>query len=476
MRQANLQKVAQERTDENAVQFDQNIRYSREKVWPFWYGFIPRLFLNESTFRGGLGPLGWKVLPGETKDIHIKTRRDTAYRLLGVKYTPYICIDDTVDNPLTGTITLVLGSANVVGVGTLFTTEINVGQTLAVADGSGGFLFVDVRSITNNTNLVLDVVAAAASAGAIYSLAFKIWYDRQLPNIKSDLGTPANSIQNALGTIIVGGGSGAWNGTGTSFDSAPDQLILGDILETVLDGAVLPDGTIPDGPQFLASVSVITSDILITTRNQTLVGDAITAKEYRRIADGQAGTVTIVVAGDIGTVTGVGTTFTNHSVGDVFFYADLIENRVMNGRITVITDNTNIIIEGTDIANTNNAELYAIGISFPANPSLPLPTLNFLYRPIANLLTVTIILTSLQNRYQLGGTQYRPGSGLLERPENITALQGQDDGMGFIRGAALLPTEATVVIRITNNSATETIIVNGTLFGYKVSINEVSRH
>jgi hypothetical protein len=90
-------------------------------------------------------------------------------------------------------------------------------------------------------------------------------------------------------------------------------------------------------------------------------------------------------------------------------------------------------------------------------------------RPHYHFLEVTIIVSSIKGSYILGGTEYDPMSGLIERPIIVRALQGVDDGYGQLETPMQIPREATIKIRVRNTSA-QIIFVNGVIFGYKVAV------
>lgn len=78
-------------------------------------------------------------------------------------------LDVTTDfiSALTGTVTITGGTTAVVGIGTLFTTELSVGDNILIEDTNE---IIEIASITNNTNLTL-VSWANAAAGSDISLA-----------------------------------------------------------------------------------------------------------------------------------------------------------------------------------------------------------------------------------------------------------------------------------------------------------------
>jgi len=83
-----------------------------------------------------------------------------------------------IDAVQTGTVTVTAGTAAVVGVATLFTTELKVGESIKI-----GTEILTVLTITDATNLVLAANHVAGAAGVAYSLVnvpeegkVGIWY------------------------------------------------------------------------------------------------------------------------------------------------------------------------------------------------------------------------------------------------------------------------------------------------------------
>jgi hypothetical protein len=73
----------------------------------------------------------------------------------------------SINSGLSGTVSVTNGSLDVVGTGTLFGSEMKIGDTIRITDGG----FVDrtftVLSITNNTNLVLTTAYTGATEGGL---------------------------------------------------------------------------------------------------------------------------------------------------------------------------------------------------------------------------------------------------------------------------------------------------------------------
>lgn len=94
----------------------------------------------------------------------------------------------------TGSVTFTSGSSTVTGVGTLFTTELIVGDVLLL-QASPTIVRGTVQSITNNTTLVLTANAGATASGA---------YGRNyVPNSISDVVTIGNSNNAGASTITL---------------------------------------------------------------------------------------------------------------------------------------------------------------------------------------------------------------------------------------------------------------------------------
>lgn len=85
-------------------------------------------------------------------------------------------------------------------------------------------------------------------------------------------------------------------------------------------------------------------------------------------------------------------------------------------------------------------------------------------------LSVSVYMTSSGARDLYGGFMRDPLSNFMtEIPVPAMALQSDKDGMGMIRTAFQLPKEATVRVRVVNNSLV-TLNVYGFLFGYKITV------
>ncbi len=93
---------------------------------------------------------------------------------------------------LTGTLTVSAGTATVTGTGTLFTTELSVGQSIII--GSEAY---NVLTITDNTNLTLSSNHIAGASGAT------AYSDSSLLNIKAGSGTSRLYISES-GNVGIG--------------------------------------------------------------------------------------------------------------------------------------------------------------------------------------------------------------------------------------------------------------------------------
>ena len=93
----------------------------------------------------------------------------------------------------------------------------------------------------------------------------------------------------------------------------------------------------------------------------------------------------------------------------------------------------------------------------------------FQIRPLYEYLKVSLIITSIDTEYTIGGDQYSPVTGLTTRRQEVNSLQGFKDGLGMLRTPWQVPKNGTVTVRI-ENRYTSALLVNGTLFGYKVVV------
>lgn len=78
----------------------------------------------------------------------------------------YVSFTSDMSEALTGTLTIVMGSDQVVGVGTFFETEIDLGEAYIKVDTDT--LWRKVKSVEDDTHLTLDAPATAGAAGAAH--------------------------------------------------------------------------------------------------------------------------------------------------------------------------------------------------------------------------------------------------------------------------------------------------------------------
>ena len=77
----------------------------------------------------------------------------------GTNVIPYLAnpLDNTIK---TGTVSITAGLVAVVGVGTLFTTELSIGSSVTIADED-----FTVATITDNLNLTVNIAHVAGASG-----------------------------------------------------------------------------------------------------------------------------------------------------------------------------------------------------------------------------------------------------------------------------------------------------------------------
>lgn len=193
-------------------------------------------------------------------------------------------------------------------------------------------------------------------------------------------------------------------------------------------------------------------------------------------APGTLLTGTIIVTAGSVDVVGDETLFTSElKIGDPITYED--ENFIRRCSVVkTITDNENLTIELPSVALAAivpyNKAVYVDSIS----PNTPVPYNLYESQQLTVLkfLRITVVMSSLGTKYLMGGTQVftdpdSTNGGLQERPILMAALQGFDQGLGQLRTPSVFAYDSSVKIIIENLSAVNPAIVNGTLFGYKIS-------
>ncbi|MCP4707854.1 MAG: hypothetical protein GY869_04450, partial [Planctomycetes bacterium] len=106
-------------------------------------------------------------------DTECKSTQPIVNSGVGVSYALGMLNNRANFTTLTGTIGIVASGTAVVGVGTVFTEELTVGQKFAVTDDDGNNIIVEVATITNDTAIVLRVAigTTAVTAGAAFFVA-----------------------------------------------------------------------------------------------------------------------------------------------------------------------------------------------------------------------------------------------------------------------------------------------------------------
>jgi len=448
MRKSNLKAGLERVLERPAVQFNANKKWNNQKAWPFWYPFVPYPYLDTDWRNNGLGLLGFPVPPGRILDIPVTLEQDTVFRLLNLKYSLY---REAPGAALTGTIEATAGSTTLTGTLTVFTTEAPAGTPLIWVNDNGTYSSGVVASVTNDTTLILEQApTVATAAGAALFLRQLLWYDT-VPNKQN------TAIADLTGTISIAAGGTAVVGVLTLFTA---ELNAGDVFQVTDDAGIVRN--------FM--VDTITNDLAmdVTETLSATVGVAAGAT-FRLIGNvlPSGGTVTLTGANNL--VTGAGTDFvTDVTMGDTLYVPDAAG--VVQGLRADAVISTTLLKFTQPLSNSGAGANMAVGVSTSA--ASPVPSSIFTYYPLTSFVRATLLFPSLRGRYSYGGTQKYliQTQGLRERPRLITDLQGIDDGLGQVRSEALLPSEGGVQMRITNNFS-ETIIVNGELFGYKIALD-----
>jgi len=167
-----------------AIQFGEGVDMGLEpqKVFPFFYPFVNSEDDNwdatkEPGFVGNLSDIGPVVPAGGKVRYAMRLDPDYMWKLLSFKYTVYYPYFRETNNFMTGTASIAAGSDQLVGVGTLFLTELIPGDTIML----NGNLY-RIESITNNLLATIkdaDIPAVAEPSGAFSQEQWTkyMWYE-----------------------------------------------------------------------------------------------------------------------------------------------------------------------------------------------------------------------------------------------------------------------------------------------------------
>lgn len=187
-----------------AIQFGEGVDMGLEaqKVFPFFYPFVDSddddWDANKSAGTwDNLSDIGPRISAGGKLRYAVRLGPDYMWKLLSFKYTAYYLNQRAALNPMTGTASIAANSDNLVGVGTLFTTELIPGDTVIL----GGNAY-RIESITNNLLAIIkdaDIPVAAVPAGAMQRSAWNkyMWYEEP-PGFFLEQG----DYQTAIGTPL----------------------------------------------------------------------------------------------------------------------------------------------------------------------------------------------------------------------------------------------------------------------------------
>lgn len=167
MNKAPVQRLAAERLNRDAVQFDQNVSFQDQDAWPFWYPLIPYPFEETDILNDGLGLLGFELEPGEVKDLSIITERATVFRFLNTKFTINQCSVAT-PNVMGSTITVAAGNVNIVAAAAIFAAT-DVGRKISWLNDNNirEFGTIAVFNAANSIDIASPPIASAAAGTAV---------------------------------------------------------------------------------------------------------------------------------------------------------------------------------------------------------------------------------------------------------------------------------------------------------------------
>lgn len=104
------------------------------------------------------------------------------------------------EDPTSGTISGTAGSPNIVGVGTVFTTDVAVNDILVCEDSAGRRATIQVMTITDNLNIVAyDNLVNAITAGTSFTIIKTV--DQTLPWFRADNSVNRSPVFNVTNTF-----------------------------------------------------------------------------------------------------------------------------------------------------------------------------------------------------------------------------------------------------------------------------------
>jgi hypothetical protein len=363
----------------------------------------------------------------------------------------------SVSTPMSGTIAMAPNQNPIVGDGftvigtlTLFLSEIRVDDILVFMDSDGYIQYVAVKHIISDTELILvkkfpeDVEAFAGTTIA-----------------------RADYRERPAGEIAVPLTSTALTGFSTTFTT---DLEPGAVVRSLYAPAFTK-------VMQIASVTNDTNAVLLYPAAVTVGVPMFFGDDFQKIAQGATGLISITANNKL--VTGVGTAFLTEVKEGSVIYIQTGSSTFINFTVDRVISDTELLVT-TFIDNPPGVPVvFGVGIlALDFNDAVAGE--NLIFRPLTDLVRVSFHMPSQQGRYLYGGGQVFMGAdnddmGFRMRPHLVSSLQGVDDGLGQLRTPTVQPYEGVVVATIYNDSDSD-VIVNGCLFGYKITFTSEALH
>ncbi len=434
-----------------SVEFGMPARGNDQSQWPFFTGFIKYPYNTASTAQNSLftgptlaqaiGPDGIELPPGGIPvDIYVPLDRDANYLLHWIRYAawrprlecdcePCECPEENEaylgapgigNNPFVGlTVTGALCNSNY---SLRYTVSAGPTYRLSLYDASTNNLLaesVDFFAWVGPINLVGAAVSAVAELSA---------------------STPLETAS-TLAYVCAASGNIATVLSGSTW---LEQYGFGDIF--------IANGACDTAYDF---VMIAAPGPVVTFQLRDLSGSVVATTTAQSSDDLQAGAGVA-----LGNATG-----SAPFVSAGFIYPDAFNPTVPGTYVArVVNCMANYKMGSRDFLLGEQDFLSAPGTSSPFTAQAQQLV------PWNSYVEVSVWLISGGDRDYYGGQQFSPqAGGVAVLPDPVTALSGRQDGPGQLAIRALLAKNTTVRVQARNTHPTETLRLNGTLFGYKVA-------
>ncbi len=410
----NTAMAAHRALSKRSVQFDAPKTYSQLKAYPFAYSFMTDALVAAN---GGEPPVGLSIAPGQTLELPIELDQDKAWHLLNLKYS-------------------VMEKRDIVINGVTYSQYLPWDKDQYFASLTPALFTPQPKYSEFNWDYIPGL-ASVSAGGSIVSVTDRVY----------DMNTIISS--NSIYVAYATDGTKQFIQTGSSVGITTSTIaLLNPVSKDISDSPFYKIGESDLSPVFNGWF-----------------------KEYVLVSqngyDSKVGDVMGIVFPNLGLVkfriAAINVDFNpgaDQIVGADFKLIDINANEIK-------LDGFPLDLQGTSINRSINKI---------TNMHLPDAFTSLGYIPDTYYLTkyikATLFHPSLNSQYSYGIAQRFPeetnNSGLSEKRVAIEALQGENSGLGMLRTPMQLPRDGITSIKLQNIHDTKTLIVNGSLFGYKI--------